>query len=230
MSLLWFQVCSLDHQVQDGFTGTCQEATRSNGTESVENLNLGLRNGDRRVQVGTKTIWRKVQHIYWPAGHTGWRKILSERWPQPVRVECASRPRGFKNSHPLGFGFCKFRWLAKMVQEKSSRWEVFSGRNYECAKHEMMVRELVISVSELRREVRTKKCKLDDCMWTATAGASERGKIWISGLCPRTKIERSISFSHRRIQESFKKPWLSVASEIKSCQRKRRWLGFTVNK
>lgn len=113
--------------------------------------NLGLGNGDGRVQVGTKTVWRKDQPIYWLVGDPGWRKILSERWPQPFRVECSSRPCGCKNSHLLGFGFCEFRWLAKMVQEKSSRWEVFSGRNCECVSPEMMVRELAISLSSGER-------------------------------------------------------------------------------
>lgn len=51
-----------------------------------------------------------------------------------------------------------------MVQEKSSRWKMFLGRNYGCVKHEMMVRELEISISEPRRKVRTKNaCRLIAC-------------------------------------------------------------------
>lgn len=106
----------------------------------------------------------KINTLYWLVGDPGWRKILSERWLQPFRVECTSCLCGFNNSHLLGFGFCKFRWLAKMVQEKSSRWRMFFRRNYECVKHEMMVRELEISISEPRRKVRTKNaCRMIAC-------------------------------------------------------------------
>lgn len=42
--------------MQDGFTGTCREATTGNEARGAENLNLGLGSGDGRVQVDTKTI------------------------------------------------------------------------------------------------------------------------------------------------------------------------------
>lgn len=106
----------------------------------------------------------KINTVFWLVGDPGWRKILSERWLQPFQDECTSCLWGFKNSHLLGFGFCKFRWLTKMVPEKSSRWKMMLWRNYECVKHEMMVRELEISISEPRRKMRTKNaCRMIAC-------------------------------------------------------------------
>lgn len=87
-------VCRMDLEA-------CQEAATGTEARGVENLNWGVGSGDGRVQMDTKTIWRKNQHNLVTNGRS-WMKEVNEKWLQPFRVGTAlSWLCDFKNSFTL---------------------------------------------------------------------------------------------------------------------------------
>jgi hypothetical protein len=75
---LWFQKSYWGHRVQDGFWDICQVAATGIEAWGVENLSQGVGSGDGRVQMDTKTIWRKDQHNWMTNGRSAWRPWVKE--------------------------------------------------------------------------------------------------------------------------------------------------------